>query len=58
MKKQLVLGERILASTISKDGSAVIIGDDTTEYISDSNNYTDAGSGRVYLIESEVKERV
>ena len=58
MKKQLVLGERIMASTISKDGSAVIIGDDTTEYISDSNNYTDAGSGRVYLIESEVKERV
>lgn len=58
MKKQLVLGERILASTISKDGSAVIIGDDTTEYISDSVNYTDAGSGRIYLIESEVKERV
>ena len=58
MKKQLVYGERIVQSTISKDGSAVIIGDESTEYVSDSVNYTDAGSGRVYLIESEVKERV
>ena len=58
MKKQVGYGERIVQSTISKDGSAVIIGDESTEYVSDSVNYTDAGSGRVYLIESEVKERV
>lgn len=58
MKKQVGYGERIVQSSISKDGSAVIIGDESTEYVSDSVNYTDAGSGRVYLIESEVKERV